>query len=176
MLAAGTKEGVLWAFSRTGEVLWTYDNDAPIEQVMVAPDDSCIVFSDYIKEYNYLTRVKCVRNGELIWSKRVKGIWGGLSLRRMAFSPDSSYIVYASRMSEPGVVLCNLDGTELWSHPLKSSLNSIAITQDCQYILLACHKHVYKFSFYGELVWEKEIRADNRCIAITPRAEYVVIG
>ncbi|KYK36239.1 MAG: hypothetical protein HXS48_23580 [Theionarchaea archaeon] len=30
LLAAGSREGVLWAFSRNGDVLWKYDNHAQI--------------------------------------------------------------------------------------------------------------------------------------------------
>jgi hypothetical protein len=62
LLAAGTREGILWAFSRTGNVLWEYYNTSGIDQIVVAPDSSRVVFIDYDKD------IKCVSDGRLLWS------------------------------------------------------------------------------------------------------------
>ena len=124
LFAVGTREGVLWAFSETGGVLWKYYNTAAIDQVAVAPDSSRVVFTDY---GGYVT---CVGDDRVIWSRKVGDMEVPLRNRTIAFSPDSSFVVYGSKVGEPALVACTVDGIELWSAPLKKSLHSVAVTRD----------------------------------------------
>ena len=169
LLAAGTKKGVLWALSRDGAVLWTYENGEEIDEVAVAPDSSCVVFTDYT---NY---IKCVRNGELIWAKR-RGEILKITNRIVTFSPDNSYIAYGSHKEYPRITVVTLDGENLWSYPLEDVLQSVVVTQDGQYIVAGCHGYVYKFSRTGALVWKSEVGADNERLSVTPGGEYIVVG
>lgn len=171
LFAAGTIEGVLWAFSRSGDVLYTYRNKARIDQVIVAPDSSCIVFTDY-NDF-----VKCICNGELIWGRYMGEIpLKGLSNRTLAFSPDSSYFVYGLNKDEPQLVASTPDGKELWSYPLQNVLKAVAVTQDGQYIVAGCHQYVYKFSRDGMLVWKTQIGEDNLRVAVTLSGNYIAVG
>ncbi len=171
LLVAGSREGILYALSKTGEVLWTYsDSYAVINQVAVAPDSSCVVFTDYDRY------IKCVSDGKLIWKKPLEKLpYVGLR-RTVAFAPDSSYLVYGSALNEPHIVGSTLDGEELWTYPLQDHLQSVAVTHDSQYIIAASSRRIYKFSSDGTLVWETKIGKDNQCIAITPEADYIVLG
>jgi hypothetical protein len=72
----------MWAFSPSGETLWTYDHDGAIEQLVVAPDDSCVIFCD---DYH----INCVANGTLRWSEYTGRISTYENKRTLAFSPDS---------------------------------------------------------------------------------------
>ena len=169
LLAAGSREGVLWAFSRNGDVLWKYDNFAQIGQVVVAPDSSCVVFVDF----NHY--VNCVRDGELIWSEQVESIYGG-DERNVAFSFDSSYLVHKAGKDEPKIVVSTLNGEEIWSYPVEDVLQSVVITNDNQYIIAGCFEYVYKFTSNGDLVWKKNIGKDNKYIAVTLSANYIAVG
>jgi len=170
LLAAGTRDGVLWVFSKAGDVLWTYTNYVEIDQVVVALDSSCVIFTDY---HRYLT---CVREGEVVWSKTVKGIYEGGSNRIMVCSPDSSYFVYRSEEGGSKMVASTLEGKEIWSVPLESELRSVAVTSDGTAIIAGCRGAVYKFTSAGILVWKIDVGADNQYIAITPEADYIAVG
>ena len=170
LLAAGSHGGTLWAFSQTGDNLWTYNNYASIEQVVVAPDSSCVLFTDFNDD------IKCVRDGELVWSKNAGSIYTGGHNRTVAFSPDSSYVVYKMEKNGSHITASTLEGEELWSSPLESALRSVAITDDGQYIIGGCSKYVYKFTSKGDLVWESKVGSDNKYIAVTPEADYIVVG
>lgn len=169
LLAAGTREGVLWTFSRDGDILYTFENNARIDEVAVAPDSSCVIFTDY-REF-----VKCVRNGELIWARTRGEIpLKGLKSYILAFSPDSSYIVYGSNKDKPRIVVCAPDGKVKWSYPLEDVPKSIAITPDSQYIVAGCRRYVYKFSCSSALMWTTAVGEDNLYLAVT--TEYTVVG
>ncbi len=170
LLAAGTRDGVLWVFSKAGDVLWTYSNYEEIDQVVVPPDSSCVIFTDYHRN------LTCVREGEVVWSKQVEGIYEGGSNRIMACSPDSSYFVYRSEEGGSKMVASTLEGKEIWSVPLESELRSVAITSDGTAIIAGCHGAVYKSTSAGTLVWKIDVGADNECIAVTPEAEYIAVG
>jgi hypothetical protein len=171
LLAAGTQNpGILYGFSKEGEVLWTYDDGASIEQVSVAPDGSCVVFTDLEHTLN------CVRGGELIWSKDAGSIYTGRCNRTVAFSPDSSYLVYRFIGEEPQIKVSTLDGQDIWSYPLEDLLTSVVITSDSQYIIAGCNEYLYKVTRDGELVWKKPIGRDNQYLASTPGAEYIALG
>ncbi|MGD2250902.1 MAG: PQQ-binding-like beta-propeller repeat protein [Candidatus Methanofastidiosia archaeon] len=171
LMAAGTShKGILYAFSRDGTVLWSYDNRVPIEQVSVAPDSSCVVFADRTNS------IHCVRNGELIWSKEVGNIYTGENTRTIAFSPDSSYVVYRFLGDEPQIKASMPDGEDIWSYSLKDDLSSVIVTNDSQYIIAACYKYLYMFTRDGQLIWERNIGRDNKYIATTPGVEYIVVG
>ena len=64
LLAAGSRRGILYVFSREGSVLWEYYNSTVIEQVTIAPGRPYIVFTDY---YGF---VKCVCDKKLMWQNR----------------------------------------------------------------------------------------------------------
>jgi outer membrane protein assembly factor BamB len=171
LMAAGTNDtGILYGFSKEGAVLWTYDDGTSIEQVSVAPDGSCVVFTDF------KDRINCVRDGELIWSKDAGWIFTGCCNRTVAFSPDNSYIVYRFVGKGPQIKVSTLDGQDIWSHPLEDLLTSVIVTSDSQYIIAGCNKYLYKFTRDGELVWEKPIGSDNQYLASTPGAEYIALG
>lgn len=171
LMAAGTHDtGILWGFSEEGTVLWTYNDGGAIEQVSVAPDSSCVVFTDDKH------RINCVRDGELIWSIDAGRIFTGGRNRTIAFSPDSSYLVYRFMGEEPQIKVSTLDDEDIWSYPLEDLLTSVIITSDSQYIIAGCFKYLYKFTRDGELVWEKPIGRDNQYLASTPGAEYIALG
>jgi WD40 repeat protein len=171
LLAIGTHDtGILYGFSKEGEVLWTYNDGESIEQVTVAPDGSCVVFTDFED------RINCVRDGELIWSKNAGSIYTGMRNRTVAFSPDSSYLAYRFVGGGPQINVSTLDGQDIWSYPLEDRLTSVIITSDSQYIIAACSKHLYKFTRDGKLVWKNPLGRDNRYLASTPGAEYIVLG
>jgi outer membrane protein assembly factor BamB len=171
LLAIGTHDtGILYCFSEEGEALWTYDDGTSIGQVIVAPDGSCVVFTDFRHTVN------CVRDGELIWSKNAGSIYTGKRNRTVAFSPDSSYLAYRFVGGGPQINVSTLDGEDIWSYPLEDRLTSVIITSESQCIIAACSKHLYKFTRDGKLVWKKPIGRDNRYLALTPGAEYLVLG
>jgi outer membrane protein assembly factor BamB len=169
LLAVGTREGILWAFSRTGNVLWEYYNTSGIDQIAVAPDSSRVVFIDYDED------IKCVSNGRLLWSRHVGGVSVPLENHTIAFAPDSSYLVYGSKVDESSLVACTLDGTELWSMPLKKELRAVAITED-GHVIAGCYKYICRFTADGTLQWETEVGGDNLRLAITPEGDYIVVG
>ncbi|MBU7014956.1 MAG: PQQ-binding-like beta-propeller repeat protein [Theionarchaea archaeon] len=171
LMAAGTNDtGILYGFSKEGAVLWTYDDGESIEQVSVAPDGSCVVFTDSEDKIN------CVRDGELIWSIDAGRIYTGSRNRTVAFSPDSSYLVYRFMGEEPQIKVSTLDSQDVWSYPLEDLLTSVTITSDSQYIIAACNKDLYKLTRDGELVWKKSVGRDNQYLASTPGAEYIALG
>jgi len=168
LLVVGTRTGVLWAFSKKGDVLWKYYHHAIIEQVLVAPDSSCIIFTDYDQA------IHCVRDGNCVWSKNAQIISVPLGNQTVAFSPDSSYIVYGSKKDGFKIVGCTPEGEELWSSSVKSVPQSIAITDDS--IIVGCKEYGYKFSSAGTLLWEIEVGEENLYLAVTPESDYIVFG
>jgi outer membrane protein assembly factor BamB len=171
LLAAGSIKGVLYAFSRTGSLLWTYsDTYAPIEQVAVAPGRSRVVFIDLDGV------IKCVSDKRLMWKKEIGSPPYVASSRTLAFAPDCSCLVYGSQIDDPCIVASTLNGNQLWSSRIDAPLRSVAITQDSQYIIAACSKYIYKFMSDGTLVWKRNIGKDNIHIAITPEADYIAFG
>lgn len=170
LLAAGTHhDGVLWAFSKSGDVLWTYRIGPSIEQVLVAPDSSCVVCTDF---HDYIT---CISDGQ-VWEKYVGSIYTGGSNRTVACAPDCSYLVYRNEINGPQIAASTLYGDELWSFTLENSLQSVAITEDSASIIAACHNYVYKLTSDGTLVWKIEAGADNKYVALSSHAEYIAIG
>ncbi len=169
LLAVGTREGILGAFSKTGTILWKYYNTSVIDQIAVAPDSSCVVFIDHDEN------IKCVSEGKLIWSEKVGNMSVPLHNRTIAFAPDSSFLVYGSKVGDPELVACTLDGTELWSVPLKKTLQSVAIIRD-GHVIAGCHKYIYRFTADGTFLWESEIGGDDLRLAITPGGDYIVVG
>jgi outer membrane protein assembly factor BamB len=158
----------MWAFSPSGEALWTYDHTGAIEELVVAPNGSCIIFSD---DYH----INGIVDGELMWSEYV-GRTSYENNRTLAISPDSSYFVHGSRVNGPKIVVKNLKGDELWSFSLENLLRSVVITHDSKYIIAGCHGYIYKFISDGTLVWKSRVGADNKYLSITPNAEYIVVG
>lgn len=164
------EEGKLWVFSKTGDVLWTYDHPARIDQVSVAPDSSCVVFTGYDH------CIHCVRDGELVWSDDVGWVDTGWRRRTAAFAPDSSYVVYGSQKSEPKIVVCTLNGDVLWSHPVNKYVRSVAVSSDGQYIFAGSFEYVYKFIVDGTCVWATETGANIDYIALTTTTDYIALG
>ena len=173
LLVAGSVEGknnILWAFSKTGNVLWTYNHFARINQVLVSPDGSCVIFNDYVHSVN------CVRDGDRIWSHDVGRVSTGYTNRVLAFAPDNSYLVYGSEKGYRRIVATTPDGDELWSRPLEGPLQSVIITEDSEYILAGSFGTVYKFTREGTLVWENSVGINMEYLAITPDADYIAAG
>jgi hypothetical protein len=50
----------LWAFSRNGDIVWEFIHSAPVNEIVIAPDSSRVVFVDC---YNFMT---CVENGVFV--------------------------------------------------------------------------------------------------------------
>ena len=164
------KPGILWAFSREGDVLWTYTHSFHIDQVIVAPDSSCVVFTDTDNSIN------CVRQGELVWSQDVGHLYIGRRIRTIAFAPDSSYLVFGSEKGDSKIVAYAPEGTELWSQPIEDYLSSVAISQNSQYIVAGSKGYLYKIARDGTFVWVTRPRGNIQHIALTPKADYIVIG
>ena len=171
LLAAGTHhDGVLWAFSKSGDVLWTYKIGPSIEQVLVAPDSSCVVCTDF---HDYVT---CVSDGQLVWEKYVGSIYTGGSNRTVACAPDCSYLVYRNEIHGSQITASTFDGNELWSFTLENSLQSVAIAGDSTSIIAACKNYVYKLTSDGTLVWKTKAGADNKYVALSSHADYIAVG
>lgn len=181
LLVAGSKKeddtGILWTFSKTGETLWTYDHYARIDEIVVAPDSSCIVFTDYYGGIN------CVQNGELIWSHPMRGssMVGSVAFHpgecALAFAPDSSYIVYSYESEkETGIVACAPDGNHLWDYPFENRPLTAVITSDSQYIILGSIEQVHKLTSDGTLVWSADLLGEVYNLAVTPEGEYIAAG
>lgn len=164
------KPGILWAFSREGDVRWTHSHPFHIDQVMVAPDSSCVVFTDTDNSIN------CVRQGELAWSQDVGRIDIGRRIRTIAFAPDSSYLVFGSDREDSKIVAYSPEGKELWSYPIEDYLSSVAITQDSEYIVAGSGGNLYKIARDGTCVWTTRPRGNIEHIALTHTADYIVIG
>ncbi|MBU6997272.1 MAG: PQQ-binding-like beta-propeller repeat protein [Theionarchaea archaeon] len=162
--------GTLWAFSRTGEALWGYKHSIGINQVVVAPDNSCIIFTDY----NYA--INCVSQNKLLWSSAVGDVHFRDIGRNVRIAPDSSYVVYGSNKGGSSLIAATLTGEELWSFPVKEYLLSAEITRDSEYIIAGAYNHVYKLRRDGTLVWDKRIPGNNYYLAITPEADYIAVG
>ncbi|MBU6999827.1 MAG: PQQ-binding-like beta-propeller repeat protein, partial [Theionarchaea archaeon] len=162
--------GTLWAFSRTGEAIWGYKHSIGINQVVVAPDSSCIIFTDY----NYA--INCVSQNMLLWSSAPGDVYFGDSGRNVRIAPDSSYVVYGSKKGGSSLVVATLTGEELWSFPVKEYLCSAEITRDSEYIVAGAYNHVYKLRRDGTLVWDKRIPGNIDYLALTPEADYIAVG
>ncbi|MBU7001301.1 MAG: PQQ-binding-like beta-propeller repeat protein [Theionarchaea archaeon] len=162
--------GTLWAFSRTGEALWGYKHTIGINQVVVAPDSSCIIFTDY--DYT----INCVSQNELLWSSAPGDVHFGDTGRNVRIAPDSSYVVYGSKKGGSSLVAATLAGQELWSFPVKEYLLSAEITRDSEYIIAGAYNHVYKLNRDGTLVWDKRIPGNNYYLALTPEADFIAVG
>ena len=173
LLAVGSlknrHEGTLWAFSRSGDILWTYDNPSRIKEVCVAADSSCVLFID---EEWY---IHCIREGNLIWSDYILKK-RGFGKRTIAFAPDSSYVVYGTEHPEPSLVASTLNGEKLWSHPIHEYIGTLAISDDSQSIIVTSLAHVYKFTPDGNLVWDTNVGTNNDYIALTPSADFMAVG
>lgn len=126
LLVAGSREGILYALSRTGEVLWTYaDSYAVINQVAVAPDSSCVVFTDYDRY------IKCVSDGKLIWKKPLEKL-PYVGLRR---TPEADYIVLGSHGSFSSTfVVLNGEGEVLWKTRSFDNIFTVAVSPDGKYV------------------------------------------
>ncbi|MBU7000796.1 MAG: hypothetical protein HXS51_08540 [Theionarchaea archaeon] len=162
--------GTLWAFSRTGEALWGYKHPIGINQVVVAPDSSCVIFTDY--DYT----INCVSQNELLWSSAPGDVHFGDTGRNVRIAPDSSYVVYGSKKGGSSLVAATLTGEELWSFPAKEYLCSAEITRDSEYIIAGALDHVYKLRRDGTLVWDKRIPDNNYYLALTPEADFIAVG
>lgn len=169
LLVAGSTNGNMWAFSQAGEILWRYNHNGAIEQVVIAPNGSCVIFCDD-------SHINSVMDGKLVWSEYVGRISTYENKRTLVFSPDSSYFVHESRIDGSKIVVKTPDGEEMWSFSLEDRLRSVAITHDSHYIIAGCNGYVYKFTSDGNLVWKSRVGADNEYLAITPNAEYTVVG
>lgn len=170
LLAAGSRRGILYVFSRAGSVLWEYYNGTVIEQVTIVPGRPYIVFTDYDGF------VKCVCDKKLMWQNNIGGAPYVGHSRNLAVASDSSYLVHGSHIDGSHLVVRTLDGEEVWSYSIADHLQSVAITSDSQYIVAACSDYIYKFTSDGILVWEKKIGEDNVYLAITPDADYIAFG
>jgi hypothetical protein len=169
LLAVGAS-GTLWAFSRTGEVLWGYKHSIGINQVVVAFDSSCVIFTDY----NYA--INCVSQNELLWSSAPGEVYFGETGRNVRIAPDSSYVVYGSKKGGSSLVAATLTGQKLWSYHVREYLCSAEITRDSEYIIAGAFEHVYKLRRDGTLVWDKRIPGNIDYLALTPEADYIAVG
>lgn len=174
LLAAGSttdkKTGILWAFSRDEDTMWTYNHPVRINEVVVAPDSSCVVFTDFNGCVN------CVSDSRLIWSEKAGRISTGVLSRILAISSDSSYVVYGSSQEDSKVVARALSGDEIWFEPIEADLQTVAISEDSQTIVVGCYGAIYRFSRDGTLVWKKEVGQNNEHVALTPDADTIVMG
>ena len=170
LVVGSSRTGALSAFSRTGDVLWTYDHSSGIDQITVSSDGSHVVFTDYDNAVN------CVCDGELIWSQDVGHVETGWSTRNLAIAPDSTYCIYGSEKGGAHIVASTLEGDILWSHPVREYLLSVAISDDSSYIVAGAFDNVYKFSRDGTKLWSAGVGGNNDYIALTPAADFIVIG
>ena len=171
LLAAGSSQTkTLWAFSREGEVLWSYNHSSGIDQVTVSPDSSYVVFTDHDDS------IHCVHNGELLWSRNVGRVDTGWSRRTIAIAPDSSYLVYGSERGMAKAVVSTLDGTELWSFPINDYVQSVAISDDADSIIVGALDYVYKFTRDGTCVWSANIGGNIDYIALAASADCIAVG
>ena len=69
-----------------------------------------------------------------------------------------------------------LEGDILWSHPVREYLLSVAISDDSSYIVAGAFDNVYKFSRDGMKLWSAGVGGNNDYIALTPAADFTVIG
>lgn len=170
LLAVGSsKTGTLYAYSPEGELLWKYHHFTGIDQVMVAPDSSHIVFTGYDDTVN------CVKDSNLVWSRDVGEVDTGWSRRTMAFAPDSSYLVYESRKGGDSICASTPDGKVLWSYPIEKYIKSVAISEDGQSIFVGGFEYVYKLTPQGTCVWSTWVGGNIHYIASTPGAEYIAV-
>lgn len=169
--------GIVWAFSKEGDTLWTYDHHARIDEIVVAPDSSCIVFTDYYGGIN------CVQDGELLWSHPIRrsSMVGSAAFHTgeyaLAFAPDSSYIVYSYESEkETGIAACTPDGSHLWDYSFENRPQTAVITGDSQYVIVGSFEQVHKLTSDGTLVWMADLVGDVDTLAVTPGGEYIAAG
>lgn len=175
----GEIRSILQAFSKEGELLWTYTHHAIIDKIEVASDSSCVIFSDL---FGY---INCLRDNKVVWSKEMGNTDQKARMSTINFyvenppfkiSPDNSYIVYGYEDTTTQIVACTLDGVELWSAAVAEYFRSVAISGDSSSVAAGCLENVYKFTADGTLLWEKKAFSYVECVFLTHDGAYMVIG
>jgi WD40 repeat protein len=102
----------------------------------------------------------------------------GCSLYPVRITADGSYVVgyWRNESSTPTTCLVSLfdrQGNLLWSYDIKDRAQSIAITPDGNYIVVAgeFHNNVYLFDREGNLLWKN--KDDLKTVVITPDGRYI---
>ena len=98
------------------------------------------------------------------------------SRRTIAIAPDSSYLVYGSERGMAKAVVSTLDGTELWSFPINHYVQSVAISDDADSIIVGALDYVYKFTRDGTCVWSAKIGGNIDYIALAASADCIAVG
>jgi outer membrane protein assembly factor BamB len=85
-------------------------------------------------------------------------------------------VVYGTEDPEPSIVASTLNSEKLWSHPIHEYIETLAISDDGQSIIVTSLAHVYKFTPNGNLVWDTNVGTNNDYIDLTPSADFIAVG
>lgn len=124
LVVAGCGDGHLYAYGRTGKLLWKHRAAAPVEGASVCADGSLVVA--YSAE-GALTALD--GGGRKLWGESVSGGRHG----RMALSADGARV--ATQTAPPGTVIFDREGAHVWAKPGPGNLRSLAMSADGRLIV-----------------------------------------
>jgi hypothetical protein len=169
---AGTENGSVYLFDRTGSLLWTHSFSKDVECVAISGDGSRIVVGvhEYLSGKSDVYLLDSLRN--VIWQKDlVEGSWPC----DVAVSPDAEYI--ATGDTKNVLYLYDVDGSLIWTFTAGGWVNAVSVSLEGKYIAAGSWDNsLYFFDETGDLLWSHEFEYHVDAVSVSPEGEYVAAG
>jgi len=151
------------AIGATNSEPWEYTLDYEIRSVAISHDgQNVIVGTDYpYGSIYYFT------NGKLLWKYDLSGTPYGIDI-----SADGKYIAVVGGR----VTFMTKDKEIVWDYNIPSTVMSLEMTPNAEYIVAGAGTGVYLFSKDGTLLWQYELdpfKVGIISVAITPDGRYI---
>jgi WD40 repeat protein len=138
-IVAGSDEGFVYLFDRSGKKIWEYASPGPINSVALNPSGGKLLFaSGNVLYYSG-------RDGSLLWNYS-----GPTEIESVAMNRDGDRIAFAA-----GNVLHYLigNGSLLWKYSTSNPITSTAVNADGDRVASASGNVLYYFNGDGSLIW-----------------------
>jgi hypothetical protein len=203
-IIAGSDNGILRMFDRTGRTIWTYStNSIPISSVSISGDGGIVTADSLILDHqgnllaninnsNPVIRTEISHNGNTILSSGdrlemfdLKGNLLGKYAQQgavwdVALSGDGKYGAAAVDLGwqtrKGKIIVIDRNGSEILDYPTMSQGVGVGISDDGSSIVSIDDYNLYSIFRNGTLRWNFQSSPPFRDVAITPDGKYVVAG
>ena len=163
LIAAGSQDGYLYLFDKTGRALWGQNLGTPVVRVRISPNGEFICTSTYDNIISFFSKA-----GALLWRRRVNRPVMGMDM-----TTDGNYVALGSDNRNVYVVAAN--GALIWNQKVGGEIRHVAITRDGRYTITGSYDaFIYCFDHSGNLYWSYKTMGPIESLAINGSADYIL--
>lgn len=164
-LIAGSQDGNLYAFSGSGELLWTQTLGAPVGKIAYSLNGNYLAAATVTHGESLINFYGI--NGALLWSRKV-----GRPVRGLSISDDGGIVVIGS--DNRNIYCVNYEGNLIFNHRLGGEIPTVTQTRDSRLIYAGSYDaFVYCFDLQGRGIWNYKTTGPVEKVLITRTGDLV---